>query len=114
MKWIASTIFAALLFSGSPAQSADPSAREVVHLLDYIAQDYAGAVADGTVISADEFAEMREFSRSAIQIGSEVPELAADAKIGTELRALADLIEQRAPVPVVARQAHSIKAQIID
>src|SRR5829696_10309328 len=102
MKWIApAMVVAVLLFSGSPAQGAEPSAREVVHLLDYIAQDYAGAVANGTVISAEEFAEMREFARSAVQIGSEVPELAADPKIGTELRALANLIEQRAPAPVV-------------
>ena len=36
--------------------------RQVWKLLDYIAVDYAGAVDNGAVISAAEFAEMKEFS----------------------------------------------------
>jgi high-affinity iron transporter len=104
-------ILAALLFSGPPARGAEP--REIVHLLDYIAQDYSAAVADGAVINAEELAEMREFSASAVRLGAELPQLAADPAIGRELRALADLVEQRASPPTVAAAARRIKEQVI-
>jgi high-affinity iron transporter len=95
------------------AHASDATPRTVVHLLDYIAQDYGGAVANGRVISAEEFGEMREFSADAVRAAGEVPELAADAKIGAGLRALVQLVEQHASTADVARQAASIKAEII-
>lgn len=97
----------------SAAHGAESSPRAVVHLLDYIAQDYSGAVVDGKVTNAEEFSEMTEFSRTAVQLGAELPQLAADPRIGMQLRALAMLVEQRRPAIEVSRQARLIKDEII-
>src|SRR6267378_7661978 len=37
-------------------------ASQTWQILDYLADDYRGAVADGRVVSASEYAEMREFA----------------------------------------------------
>ena len=105
-------MLAALLCSGPAARASEP--REIVHLLDYIAQDYSAAVADGKVINAEEYAEMREFSTSALRLGSELPQLAADPAIGRELRVLAALVERRASPTEVAQQARQMKGRVIE
>jgi len=108
-------LLAVLIFSGSiPAKSASPSPRALVHLLDYIAQDYGGAVADRKVVSAQEFAEMGEFSRSALQLGADLPQLAGDPQIQVQLRVLANLVEHRGLPSEVASQARLIKNEIIE
>ena len=58
---------AMLLVSGlcavpASAQSRDADVQTTWRLLDYIAVDYAGAVAGGKVISDGEYKEMKEFS----------------------------------------------------
>ncbi len=37
-------------------------ASQTWQILDYLADDYRGAVADGRVVSASEYAEMRDFA----------------------------------------------------
>lgn len=108
-------LLAIVVSSGSisPAHAAAPSPRSLVHLLDYIAQDYGGAVPDGKVVSVEEFAEMREFSRSALELGSELPQLADSPEIRTQLRALSSLVEHRGPASEVARQARRIRDDIL-
>ncbi|WP_417468131.1 hypothetical protein [Maricaulis sp.] len=48
----------------SLAQETAPSPQVAWRLLDYLAVDYAGAVSDGEVVNALEYAEMQEFSAS--------------------------------------------------
>ena len=48
----------------SAAEETAPSSQVAWRLLDYLAVDYPGAVKDGNVVSASEYAEMREFSAS--------------------------------------------------
>jgi high-affinity iron transporter len=53
------------LISG-PSYAADTTelkAKQIWQLLDYVAVDYGGAVANGTVLKASEYAEMQEFLR---------------------------------------------------
>ena len=45
---------------GGSARAQD-DASMVVHLIDYLGADYAGAVRDGKIVSADEYKEMQEF-----------------------------------------------------
>lgn len=90
------------------------SARAAVHLLDYIAQDYAGAVQNGRVVSAAEYAEMLEFSATVVRMGGELPPLANDPSIAAELHGLVRLIEERANPDVVARHAHALRKQIVE
>lgn len=107
-------LFLALVLGAPIAVAADGSTRAVVHLLDYIRQDYAGAVgADGRVISADEYGEMQEFSAEALRSAGEAPELAADPQIGIQLRQLVQLVDRRATPAEVAAVALTIKTAIL-
>lgn len=54
-------IITAFIFSANAQNEFKPSAEIVVHLLDYLAKDYAGAVQDGKVISKGEYSEQVEF-----------------------------------------------------
>src|SRR5204862_38275 len=57
-----------LLFLPAPLFAQGQGAQVAWRLLDYMAVDYAGAVGpDGRVLSASEYAEMREFSSSVTQ-----------------------------------------------
>lgn len=44
------------------ADESKPSPELVVHLLDYLAKDYAGAVQNGKVVSEFEYKEQVEFA----------------------------------------------------
>src|SRR5260221_14412973 len=48
--------------AGEHAPKAQEQASQTWQILDYLADDYRGAVADGRVVSASEYAEMREFA----------------------------------------------------
>ncbi|NMW22947.1 c-type cytochrome [Rhodanobacter denitrificans] len=94
-------------------------------MLDYLATDYAGAVKDGAVISASEYAEMREFTatarsrisalkptaatpalvRQASALVASVEAKAAPAQVATQAHALADALLQAYPVPTAPEQA---------
>jgi high-affinity iron transporter len=47
---------------GARADSTEPNAQTVLHLLDYVAVEYPQFVKDGKVINADEYAEQVEFA----------------------------------------------------
>jgi high-affinity iron transporter len=56
---------AALLGASSCALAQDtPASQTAWRLLDYVAVDYGGAVQDGRIVSAAEYAEMIEFTAS--------------------------------------------------
>ncbi|NDD04162.1 MAG: hypothetical protein EB078_04600, partial [Proteobacteria bacterium] len=51
-----------LLFSSTLIWASDSAPRMVVHMLNYIAKDYSGAVGpDGKVLSEFEYQEQKEF-----------------------------------------------------
>ena len=56
------------------ALAQDETAGRLVHLLDYIGVDYGGAVVDGAVASDTEFAEMQEFTASAVELMDDLPQ----------------------------------------
>jgi len=56
------------------AEDTPSTVPQTWQMLDYLATDYAGAVKDGAVISASEYAEMREFTSTArLRIGALPP-----------------------------------------
>ena len=71
LRRLFAVFFLALGLFANAAQAAAPtvedSARQIWQLLDYLAVDYAGAVDNGKVIAADEYAEMQEFAQTAGQ-----------------------------------------------
>jgi len=77
-------------------------------LLDYVAVDYRGAVSDGQIVSASEYAEMREFAaavRSQLVLLPEVPE---GEQLLSGAEELSQAIAARRPAEEVARLAHSL------
>src|SRR4051812_19479766 len=65
-------------------------------LLDYLAVDYAGAVRDGKVVSASEYAEMREFSASVSEKLEALPARPAKRALIADGARLQQLINRKA------------------
>ncbi|HUR82281.1 MAG TPA: cytochrome c/FTR1 family iron permease, partial [Thermoanaerobaculia bacterium] len=107
-------LLAVLLLSGTAFAQPGDDVRRAVHLLDYIAQDYPGAVKDGRVISEQEYGEMREFSRAAVEAVQNAPALRTRGDIASGLRTLTGLVDVKAAPEDVARSAVAVKAAIID
>ncbi|MEO5612677.1 MAG: cytochrome c/FTR1 family iron permease [Sphingomicrobium sp.] len=90
-----------------------PDAQTAWRLLDYVAVDYGGAVAGGKVVSASEYAEMREFSAS---VGERINGLPANPAKGQLLAGAAQLqsaIDRKAPPPDVARIARALGTDLL-
>ena len=106
-------VFASLAQSSHAGPSAS-SPRLLVHLLDYLGKDYAGAVSpQGQVLSESEFKEQKEFARSALSLSRELPEIKKQKMLVQEIQNLKSLIDhKRAPVQVEAL-AQKLKIQVI-
>lgn len=103
-----------LVLSSLPILSAlaasDPG--RMVQLVDYVGVDYPGAVADGVVVNAGEYAEMRDFA-AAIQ--EQVRDLAGQApELVNMAETLAAQVEQRAPPAQVAASATALRLALVD
>jgi high-affinity iron transporter len=102
----------ALALAAAPASTAGP-VQTTWRLLDYIAVDYSGAVSDGTVVNASEFAEMREFSGSVEEQLAALPnkpEKATLVKGGERLRSA---IDRKAPPSEVTQLARGLASQLV-
>ena len=64
-------------------------------LLDYVAADYGGAVADGKVVSPDEYAEQGRFIADARQIAHELAG-SADDPLVRQVDGVAALVASKA------------------
>ena len=95
------------------AQQQGASAQVAWRLLDYIAVDYPVAVSDGRVISAAEYAEMREFSASVRERLAALPARPATPQLLKDADALAAAIERRAPPAEVAEQSRALAAAVL-
>ena len=114
-----SCVLAVLIASFSPgARGAEPagqkSPRLLVHLLDYLAKDYAGAVTpQGQIISASEYKEQQEFAESADETGKSLAELADHPGILAAVARVRQLVEAKAPPAEVAKASRDAQAQVI-
>lgn len=114
-----------LLALGTPlapalAQTAPPAAGSTTgdaaagtvsqtwQMLDYLATDYAGAVRDGQVSSASEYAEMREFAGTVRQRLAQLPPRPASPALQAQAARLVQLIDAKAATGAVATQAHAL------
>src|SRR4051794_7691052 len=105
--------FVVVTSSYAPADSLEHSSRAVVHLLDYLAQDYGGAVANGKITSQSEYKEQIEFSETAAEINKNLNETKGHPEIQSRLEKLKNLIAKRAGADEVARLAQQVKSGII-
>lgn len=100
---------------GFSAFAADAnSARLVVHLLDYLAKDYPGAVGeDGKILSDSEYAEQVEFANTAFKASQDIPELSSAVDLRASIKDLHDKIVAKAPPSVITPLARKIQAEVL-
>lgn len=87
--------------------------RLIVHLLDYIAKDYGGAVSQGKIKSQGEYQEQLEFVGMIRETSAAILETEENPKFELQLDKLATLIRGKADAASVARLARSIQSDIM-
>jgi high-affinity iron transporter len=107
-------LFFSLNIMAQTANSGDEkSPRFAIHLLDYLAHDYAGAVAHGKVISAGEYAEQKEFVNKIFELAGILPEIKNNQNTFNKIVKLKTLIETKAEAIDVALAARNIQKDLI-
>ena len=95
------------------AHADDASVQTVWRLLDYLAVDYPGAVADGRIVSQAEYGEMREFSASVSRRIAALPAGPQRAALIADARRLEAAIAGRAAPAEVERLAHGLAGRLL-
>lgn len=101
------------LFAESSLDASQNSPQFIVHLLDYLASDYGGAVQHGKIISKNEYAEQMEFAESIHKLATTLPEVKDHQEIITKISDLKNKIESKAEVESVALAARDSQQTII-
>ena len=112
-RLIASFVFIFACLVGSPAAAAPADVQTTWRLLDYVAVDYGGAVRGGKVVSASEYAEMREFSASVVEGISTLPPASAKSRLVAESQAFKALVERKASPEQVATAARALGTHLL-
>lgn len=107
------TLILLLLSVAVSAQAAPPKVQTIWQLLDYLAVDYAGAVDNGQVANAFEYAEMQEFSNNVRERLAELPAQAQQATLLKEAATLQQLIKDKAAPAKVAKQARALAEDLL-
>lgn len=94
-------------------QVTEEKAKQIWQMLDYLAVDYSGAVEDGKIVNADEYAEMEEFSRSAEQQIGELPQTAAKDALLKQADILRKMIVDKVAAAKVADQAQGLAKDLL-
>lgn len=102
-----------LMVTSGPAL-AQPDAQRAVHLLDYVQVDYGAAVQDGAVVSAEEFAEMREFTAAVATIVGQIDPDDAHPALHAGAAELVAAVQQRAAPAVVSAQARALRDALVE
>lgn len=117
LKHLQALLLLALIVLGVPVPALAANPQETVQttwrLLDYVAVDYPGAVKGGRVISASEFAEMREFTETAKNQLRTLPRNSAQPALLDQAAILRSKVNAKAPAPVIAQLAHQLGADLL-
>lgn len=104
-------VFFLLVATNVRAQVPESDVRQLWQLIDYVGVDYSGAVSNGAVISAAEYAEMEEFAERAFQQSKALPEVAGKAELLAAAQALRGAVIRKGDpkeVSELARRASSL------
>ena len=99
--------------AAAQAENPSTSVQTTWRLLDYVAVDYREAVRDGRVVNEAEYAEMREFARTARTNIDALPASAKKQRLIGEARRLEQTIAARRPPGEVDGAARSLAANLI-
>ncbi|WP_354687863.1 cytochrome c/FTR1 family iron permease [Cupriavidus necator] len=108
-------LLATCALAGGPAVAADTTetkAKQIWQLLDYVAVDYGGAVANGAVLKESEYAEMQEFAATAERQLSELPSQAGKETLLQQAAELRGAVANKADPAAVARLAHALSGAV--
>jgi high-affinity iron transporter len=105
-------IFMALHLGSASAQMPDPSLT--VHLLDYLAKDYAGAVKDGKILSPSEYKEQLEFANTISRTSRQVPSFSSHPEFQSQIDQLLIMIQSKSSPLEVSNLARTLQRQAID
>jgi high-affinity iron transporter len=97
----------------TPAAAASGDVQTTWQLLDYVAVDYGGAVQNGKIVSDSEYAEMREFSGSAVEKIGALPAKPDKAALVAESKRFKALIDSKAAPRAVAAAAHNLGKHLL-
>ncbi len=104
----------AAFLAPAAARADDAQVQTAWRLLDYMSVDYRGAVRpDGSIISASEFAEMREFSESVAQRVAALPANPQRAALTAEARQFAAAVAAHVPPDEIERRAHGLAGRLL-
>lgn len=109
------TLLIAIIISFSfLAQAQDKSSPElVIHLLDYLAKDYGGAVQNGKVISQGEYSEQVEFIEIVVKNAQGFDKLKANQEFIAGVSNLEKIIKSKGSPDDVLKLARSLQGQAI-
>tara|TARA_B110001454_G_scaffold219192_1_gene251172 strand:+ start:56846 stop:58729 length:1884 start_codon:yes stop_codon:yes gene_type:complete len=105
------TLFSSTSFAQSQESKSSPEL--VVHLLDYLAKDYGGAVHDGKVVSASEYAEQIEFADIVRKNALGTEKLNTDSAFLEEVKSLQEIIRSKGSTDKVAKLARKLQQDAI-
>lgn len=110
-----SALVVLVLGFASPALAAasDDDVQTAWRLLDYVAVDYRGAVADRQVKSAQEYAEMTEFSAAVEAKITALPASTNRASLVTEAKAFRAMVAAKAAPDEVAKAARALGGHLL-
>lgn len=106
-------ISAGILLQPAAARAEAGEVQTVWRLLDYVAVDYGGAVANGRVTSASEYAEMTEFAATVRTSIAALPPSAARARLLSEAEALQSAIAAKSTPDTVAQRARGLASDLL-
>ena len=113
-KSLALSLLLLVLFAFPGVARADDAAVQTTwRLLDYIAVDYRGAIADGEIISQLEYDEMREFTASVTERLAALPPHETRPRLVAEARALEAAVARRVPPAQVERDARALAEALL-
>jgi high-affinity iron transporter len=96
-----------------PASPTPNDARQLWQLIDYVAVDYGGAVANGAVVSEFEYAEMLDFTNNAVKQIQALPPRPTRAAISAAIGDLRAAVVGKADSAEVTRLAHRANALLL-
>lgn len=107
------SLIAVLPALSSAADGTEDKATQIWQLLDYMAVDYAGAVAGGQITNKDEYAEMQEFSQTAERLLGELPDKPAKHQLLQQAKSLKAAVENKAAEREVADIARHLAGALL-
>lgn len=98
----------------NPAQEVKTTAQKMVHILDYVALEYANVVNNGVITNQGEYEEQQEFSDQLLLLVDSLPQAPGVSVLKVEARQISASIRQHADGKKVTALCNSLSLRLID